>query len=345
MKLLKRAALPALVLAAVGYGLLLWQGPWWIDGAHLRSRDLQPADGMVITGIRTTLVAVGAGVLAAVGLYYTHRTFQHTRDRDREQAELARREQINGQYVEAIKLLGSENLSQRLGAIYALEGIMRDSERDHSQVVEVLAAFIRTGRQRGVGDRETAPEDIRTAFSVLARRTKGRAEERLDLSETSLVGTIYRDAYMPGTNLEGADLSYTDLCGANLRGANLSEARLHVADLVGADLLRADLCAANLKGADMRNVNLVEGGLDGAKLEGADLTGASLIGTSLYSADLSVTFGLTPEMLASARLDRHTKLPSDLASHTDVIQRIRECEIQDGPYGATRRAAQSSAKR
>ncbi|MCM2416359.1 hypothetical protein [Streptomyces sp. RKAG290] len=60
-----RALVLALLAAAfVGYALLLWQGPWWLDGDRLRRRDLQPADGVVITGFRTTLVALGAGAVA-----------------------------------------------------------------------------------------------------------------------------------------------------------------------------------------------------------------------------------------------------------------------------------------
>jgi hypothetical protein len=92
MKLMKRLG-GVLLLSAVilGYSLLLWRGPWWLDGSHLRTRVLEPADGVVITGFRTTLVALGAGVIAAVGLYYTHRTLQHTRDKDRVQADRTRR--------------------------------------------------------------------------------------------------------------------------------------------------------------------------------------------------------------------------------------------------------------
>lgn len=84
---LKRAALvAALALAVIGYALLLWRGPWWIDGDHLRTRNLQPADGVVVTGVRTALVALGAGAIAALGLYYTHQTLAQTRKRDDEHA-------------------------------------------------------------------------------------------------------------------------------------------------------------------------------------------------------------------------------------------------------------------
>ncbi len=62
----KRIAVGVIIaLVIVGYALLLWRGPWWIDGAHLRTRNLQPADGVVITGVRTALVALGAGAVAA----------------------------------------------------------------------------------------------------------------------------------------------------------------------------------------------------------------------------------------------------------------------------------------
>src|SRR3982751_6161439 len=38
---------------------------------------------------------------------------------------------------------GGPNLEVRLGAIYALERIPRDSERDHWPIMEVLCAYVR----------------------------------------------------------------------------------------------------------------------------------------------------------------------------------------------------------
>ncbi|UXX97962.1 hypothetical protein N7U49_19850 [Streptomyces sp. AD2-2] len=143
-----------LVIVVAGYALLLWRGPWLLDAGHVRTRNLQPADGVVITGARTALVALGAGIVAGIGLFYTHRNhnlsqeqfknsqdqfskqhaqtveqftlaqkqFQHsqeqfkeTQKKDREQTELTREGQVTARYVEAIKLLGSNNLTERLG--------------------------------------------------------------------------------------------------------------------------------------------------------------------------------------------------------------------------------------
>lgn len=68
------------IVVLVGYGLLLWQGPWILDGSHIRSHSLQPADGVVITGVRTMLVAMGAAVVAGMGLIYTHRNHEIARE-------------------------------------------------------------------------------------------------------------------------------------------------------------------------------------------------------------------------------------------------------------------------
>lgn len=128
-------------MAATGYGLLLWKGPWWFDGSPIRSGNLQPADGVVITGLRTTLVALGAAVVAGSGPMYTHLSLQHARAKDLGEAVLARESHVTGRYAEAIELLGSDKATEHLGSICALERIMKDSEKDHWTVVEALASF------------------------------------------------------------------------------------------------------------------------------------------------------------------------------------------------------------
>lgn len=301
---MKRSRTRALVLALlaaafVGYALLLWQGPWWLDGDRLRRRDLQPADGVVITGFRTTLVALGAGAVAGAGLYYTDRTLRHTRDRDREQAEIARDGQVTGRYVEAIKLLASERTVERLGGIYALERIMRDSAKDHLTVVEVLAAFVRD--QVTVSpDAELPPsaappeESVQAALTVLGRRPPLEEPFRIDLRRTDLRGADLQDARLERVRLGGAHLER-----ANLIGAHLEEAWLRDTFLGGAWLGRAHLEGAVLRGSDLRGASLKETHLAGARL---------------VNADLSTAVGLTPEQVGKAVLEEETKLPPAVES-------------------------------
>ncbi|MCL6293174.1 pentapeptide repeat-containing protein [Streptomyces sp. 43Y-GA-1] len=294
-----RALVLALLAATfVGYALLLWQGPWWLDGDRLRRRDLQPADGVVITGFRTTLVALGAGAVAGAGLFYTDRTLRHTRDRDREQAQIARDGQVTAHYVEAIKLLASERTVERLGGIYALERIMRDSAKDHLTVVEVLAAFVRDQVPVAPGT-ELAPaelmdESVQAALTVLGRRPPLEELFRIDLRRTDL----------RGADLQGARLERVRLAGARLEGANLIDAHLEKAWLRETQLSGVWLDRAHLEGAYLR----------GADLRGASLKETHLKGTRLFNADLSTAVGLTPDQAGEAMLDVETKLPPAVES-------------------------------
>ncbi|QMU18523.1 pentapeptide repeat-containing protein [Streptomyces pristinaespiralis] len=281
----------ALVAVVAGYTFLLWRGPWLIDGSHLRTRELRPADGVVITGFRTTLVAVGAGVIACLGLYYTHHSLQQTRARDQQQAELTREGQVTDRYVEAIKLLSDDHPTQRLGGIYSLERIMRDSEKDHATVVTVLAAFVRQHARLsevGSGPSQLA-EEIQAALTVLGRRPERSEAARLDLRRTNLRGADLSHARLERARLAGCDLSQADL-----REINLDNAWLPRANLTGSTLTKATLSGANLRGAN---------------LTGAELSGVRLRGTDLRGADLSAARGHSVEQIGAALTDDTTRLP------------------------------------
>ncbi|MEU4213725.1 pentapeptide repeat-containing protein, partial [Streptomyces sp. NPDC026206] len=303
--------------------------PWWIDGAHLRHRDLQPADGVVITGFRTMLVALGAGAVAGIGLYYTHRThqhadklyehsqeqFTHAREKDREQAELTRESQVTDRYVQAIKLLGSPNITERLGGMYSLERIMRDSEKDHATVVEVLAAFVRQHarilRLEPDGSDPNPPrarpeEDVQAALTVLGRRPVRKEGFLIDLSHTDLRGVDLLEARMQGVSFAAAWLDGANLSAINLEGAYLESVRLD-----GAVLAEAHLDSADLSDAQCGKATFLD---------------ASLKSVQLRGVDLSETSTLTAEQLLPAILRSSTKLPERLAGHPALLDRISQVE-------------------
>lgn len=53
---------------------------------------------------------------------------------------------VTERFSKAVELLASEKLEMRLGGIYALERVAKDSEKDYWQVMEVLTAFIRQNK-------------------------------------------------------------------------------------------------------------------------------------------------------------------------------------------------------
>ena len=246
---------------------------------------------------KDVVVGIGQGlgaIILAAGVFFTFKNWQTSREG-----------QITERFTRAIQQLGDPKLEVRLGGIYALERIARDSPRDHWTIMEVLTAFVRENAPwkddarpataaalpAPAANAASAPPattikprtDIQAILTVIGRRPeKARKEERkndhrLDMSGTNLRGADLRDAHMEGANLRDAHLE-----GANLRGVHLE---------------RAFLWDAHLERADLRDADLEEATLRGAHLEGADLTDA---------------IGLTHQQLASAITDEHTILPDYL---------------------------------
>jgi uncharacterized protein YjbI with pentapeptide repeats len=192
-------------------------------------------------------------------------------------------------------------LSIRLGAIYALERIARDSERDHWPIVEILTAYVRekapwpvtksladdlspvdqperaqqSGRMTFFIRPTYQPGDIQAALTVLGRRDRAseREEQRLDLRHTDLREADLRDAHLERALLTNAHLEEALLQGAHLEGAYFFNAHLESAVLEGAYLRGATLTGAFLQGAVLKNAHL-----EGAKFSVQTLRGAILSG-------------------------------------------------------------------
>jgi uncharacterized protein YjbI with pentapeptide repeats len=250
------------------------------------------SDRAMATGREANLAAVEAARASVQA------TLQNTRDG-----------QIADLYGKAIEQLGSGKRDLRIGGIYALERIARDSARDHPTVIEVLSAFIRehSHEQSPLAEdgadpleRETRP-DVQAAVTVIGRRDRARdvrlvdlhgaSLARADLADADLAGADFADTNLSEANLfravlTGANLTDTDLTGANLTEANLSGASLFRANLTGASLFRANLSDASLLRTNLSEARLGAAILVRAYLIEADLTNAELIRTNLTSAKI-----------------------------------------------------------
>jgi hypothetical protein len=87
---------------------------------------------------------------------------------------------ITERYTKAIEQLGQQKLAMRLGGIYALERIAKDSERDHPTVVEVLSAFVReeSRKQRAAQESEVASRASATDIQAAHRARPAAAPSR-----------------------------------------------------------------------------------------------------------------------------------------------------------------------
>jgi len=218
---------------------------------------------------------------------------------------------------------GNPKLEIRLGTIYELELIAKNSARNHWTAMEVLTAYVRENspwqQQLGsdqaaenraarladkneeqqaivtavLGRRERHITDIQAILTILSRRIRSEKREndydnRLDLS---------------GTDLRGAKLKEAHLDRAKFRGAHLEEAELTWAHLEWADLNGVQLDAADLEKAHLNGALLSGASLEAAKLSEASLKRASLGCTNLYQADLQEAH-LEQAWLVEAKLSR-----------------------------------------
>ena len=159
-----------------------------------------------------------ATVFAGVGLYLTYKTGQ-------EQQQLNTERLVTDRFAKAVEQLGNSTIDVRIGAIYSLERIAKDSPKDHWTTMEVLTAFVRN-KSKLPEDwksnlKQQLPEvtaDVQAALTVLGRRE------------------VKNDPLGNQLSLSRMNLSFTDLEGTDFKGANFSNADLEGADLSGADL-------------------------------------------------------------------------------------------------------------
>jgi hypothetical protein len=250
------------------------QHPWWIALGALyilvwwlvppllyRYTGTDKATKLkAITDTRTALLAGLIGVGALLTFWLNSRVYRITAQTLR----VTEQGQITERYTKAIEQLGSEKVEVRLGGIYALERIAKDSPQDGASIAEVLTAFIRghapwpptadqpaedTPSEEILFLRYRAP-DVQSALTVLGRQPSMTASQPLNLSDT---------------DLRRADLSNSDLQTAMLRGV-----RLQGANIRAAQLKRVDLSHAQLQGARSNAKTVWPDGFDW-KAEGVEL--------------------------------------------------------------------------
>lgn len=251
--------------------------------------------------LKTIISALGLGAtaIAAIGLFITYRQGEERL--------------VTERFAKAVEQLGSKEITVRIGGVYALERVAKDSPKDHWTVMEVLTAFVRERSPNRQPDPGTAkrqapngkdpelpgiPTDVQSALTAIGRRDASKDVEgqRLDLSQTYLVRANLDRANLQAANLRSTDLQWASLGGTNLRKANLRStdlrwanlhsANLQAANLWGANFLRANLDSADLQGADLLDAKLSGAGLDSTNLQQARLGRSQLQKANLRSANL-----------------------------------------------------------
>jgi uncharacterized protein YjbI with pentapeptide repeats len=259
-----------------------------------------------LSRVRIALLVLVLGALAAAVALYLFRSFAGERREENRERLLTER------FMRAVDQLGHPALDVRLGGIYSLERLARESPENHGPIIEILAAFVRehapwpspaTARfGNGDGHAAGAPSragrggeirarpstDVEAAVTTIGRRViEQDTGAAINLSHTALASATLTGAHLEHALLSGANLEGADLFKAHLNAADLEGATLRNAGLLLASLSDTVLWAANIEGARLYGANLEGAALKGANMKNAGLTGANLKDAGLHSADLS----------------------------------------------------------
>jgi uncharacterized protein YjbI with pentapeptide repeats len=267
-----------------------------INGADLQAEQRANA----VNSARSSLLQGMVGLAALAGILVAWQQLQADREQSRtdrhqltEQLTLTRQGQMAERFTRAIDQLGSTKVEQRLGGIYGLEQIARESPDANIRLIisEVLTAFVRqhaphdptaTAEDRHLRELGVRAPDVQAAVTVLGRRIILASDPQLDLRRVDL-----RSADLQGLDFHNANLAGAQLIGATLNNARLQRANLSDAQLQWTTLTNAQLQDADLNRAQLQNVVLSHAGLQGAHLGGAQLQNAKFIGAQLQGAGLA----------------------------------------------------------
>jgi len=222
----------------------------------------------------------------------------------------------------AVSQLGDANMAVRLGGLYALERIAKDSAKDHGTVMEILSAYVREKAVKKEDQDDAAkspiknnkdtnfffeedhsedkiPADVRAALTIIGRRLVNQdpADLRIDL----------RNASLPGIRLINMNFHKVIFDDADLRAANLS-----ASDFTDASIERADLSGAYMYQTNFTNALLDESNFSRAEFSDTNLAASGLNDTNFAGAYLKSSKNLSFDLLKTAIIDEKTQLPEDL---------------------------------
>jgi hypothetical protein len=252
-----------------------------------KRHELEDARLKLQNDLRATLLQGLAGVAVLTGAFFTYR-----------QVQTGRQQLLTERFTRAIDQLGHKEIDVRIGGVYSLARIAKDSSTDRATVADVLAAYVRnhspwpptrSGQYVANAPINQVPmmarraPDIQSALTALARGLSFQDDDsRLDLAYTDLRKANLRSAQFEQTYLIGTHLEKALLVGADLADSAFERADLQGAQLVRANLRKARFDGAHLENADLRGAHLEDTDFRGAHLEDTDFRGAHVNSQTMW---------------------------------------------------------------
>ena len=236
------------------------------------------------------------------------------------QAHTAEQESITERINKAIENLaknqenGDPMLEVRLGTLYDLERIAKDSQRDHRQILEMLCGYIRLNspvtnkiKELKIDTKRKPRKDIQTALTIIGRHDSWLKDDAPLKTE--------QDQRERGYMI---DLSYCDLWGADIHNANLSYAMIQHANLNSASIHNTNMTSTNFYWTDMIGAFISESNLTTTGFSYSNLSRTHITNRSnLYNTQFSST--TMNNVILSSVKTRNVILMSANLEDADII--------------------------
>lgn len=246
-----------------------------------------------------------------------------------EQLGTTKEEKYKDKNTETVKTV--PNLPVRLGAIYALERIARDSARDHWPIMETLCSYIRENSpattEHNSELKRSIQIDIQAAISVIERRSNIQKLSETPNQKLNLRRTMLNSADFSRLDFSNADLSESeidnslfiesDISGVDFVNSSLESAHFQFTNMENAQCMNANLKKASMNRSNLSEAQFWDADLSGASLYESKLVDAHFIDTNLYGVnfrdtDLSKARFLTQDQINFAIGNKNTTLPNNI---------------------------------
>lgn len=297
----------------------------WVLGNNPRNRT------DVVTGFAQV---IGGSALVA-GLYFTAKNVrnairavevsaetlkvsQQTLANSEKSLALERRSKESERFFRAIEMLSNDDsMYARVGALYALGSLAKESKADRNQSYDVIGSFLRT-KTLGLeqGDNEPPQPDVQAAIDVLSDRVPDANRDSMrsiDFTGLTLKGVDFREGNYEFCSFSRAKLNNSQMTSCRLTFARFTNANCGGVRFDHSNLVYASFQEANLDSADFdykdygsskpaKNSNLLD----------VDFEDASMVSTHFTAVDLRTAHGLKQEQVDQMLLWDNVQLPDHL---------------------------------
>ena len=238
---------------------------------------------------RLALQSMG-GVVIILGLYFTYKRVRAIE----KTTHITEQGHITDRLTKAVEQLADDRRSVQIGAVFALERIARDSDKDLRMVIDILAAYIRNDHVRWKGenshdDLQQVTREATAALAVISRLNKQNPVYRpIDLKGAFLKKADLSGLYLNLAHFDGAELAFVDFTETFLKQSSFNETNLYKANFRSADLSNATLKSSNGKGAIFSYADCYQ-----AQFRRSKLNYAEFIKTKVDQANFNSVTGLT----------------------------------------------------